>query len=386
MSLAGTRRVPTARSGLSTMLTVLLTTLLTTLFLAVGLSPRPASAATAPVSLGTAANFSVLAGSTITNTGLTVITADLGLSPGTAVTGFPPGTVLGTTHIADAAAATAQADLSAAYTDAATRARTATLPADLGGTTVNTGVYDSADGTFSIGGILTLDGQGDPDAVFIFQATSTLITASGSSVNLLNGASAGNVFWQVGSSATLGSNSSFQGCVLAQTSITATTGVTVTGRLLALGGAVTLDTDTISRTPELSITAAESVDLGTVAPGGTITGQLGPVRVDAVGYPSWTATVSATGFASAGAPVVTIANTAVRYWAGPVILQEGTGPATSGQPTAAAAELLDGARVAFTMSEGAEVTAVAWNPTLLIAVPLSAVADAYTGTVTHSVA
>ena len=199
------------------------------------------------VTLGTAANFAVLAGSTITNTGPTMIMGDLGLSPGTSVTGFPPGQVSGTVHTADDAALQAKNDLAAAYDDAASRPTTATVPVELGGTTKTAGVYDSPAGTFGITGTLTLDAQGDPNAVFIFKAASTLITASASSVNLVNGAQSANVFWKVGSSATLGTYSILRGNVLALASITVTTGVIVDGRTLARTAAVTLDSDTITR-------------------------------------------------------------------------------------------------------------------------------------------
>ena len=198
-----------------------------------------------PVPLGTAANFAVLAGSTITNTGDSTITGSLGLSPGTAVTGL----LTGSLFAADGVAARAKTDLGAAYDDVAGRPTTDTAPVELGGTTQTPGVYDSAAGTFGITGTLTLDAKGDPNAVFIFKAASTLITASASRVNLVNGARASNVFWQVGSSATLGTYSVLRGNVLALASITVTTGVTVDGRMLARTGSVTLDTDVITRTP-----------------------------------------------------------------------------------------------------------------------------------------
>ena len=205
-----------------------------------------AGAATAPVGLGTASSFGVLAGSTVTNTGPSVINGDLGLSPGSAVTGFPPGIVNGTEHVTDAAAAGAQSDLTTAYNDAAGRTPTVSVGGFIGGgQTLLTGVY-KATSSLNVGGALTLDAQGDPSAVFIFQVGSALITNSASSIVLTNGAQACNVFWQVGSSATLGSGSEFQGSVLALTSITVTTGDTIVGRVLARNGAVTLDDDTIT--------------------------------------------------------------------------------------------------------------------------------------------
>ncbi|MEV0363231.1 ice-binding family protein [Nocardia fusca] len=200
----------------------------------------------APVDLGTAASFAVLGASTVTNTGTTAITGDLGVSPGTAVTGFPPGTVTGgAIHAGDAVAAQAHTDLQAAYTDAAGRTPTATVTADLAGQTLTSGMYNATAG-IGLNGTVTLDGQGNPGAVFIFQAGTTLITGANSVVNLVNGATADNVFWQVGSSATLGANTDFAGSLLAATSVTVTTGVTADGNILALNGAVTLDTNTIT--------------------------------------------------------------------------------------------------------------------------------------------
>ncbi len=215
---------------------------------AVLIASQPAVAATAPVGLGTAGSFAVLAGTTVTNTGPSRISGNLGVSPGTAVTGFPPGIVTGgTIHRADGVAGGAQSDLTIAYNDAAGRSPTANIPAFIGaGQTLAPGVY-KASSSLEVGGSLTLDAHGDPDAVWIFQApSSTLTTDSASSVILTNGAQACNVFWQVGSSATLGTNSTFAGTILALTSISVQTGDTITGRTLARNGAVTLDDDTIT--------------------------------------------------------------------------------------------------------------------------------------------
>ncbi|OUE24598.1 hypothetical protein BFL36_05880 [Clavibacter michiganensis] len=206
------------------------------------LAPASAFAATATVGLGTAASYSVLAGQGVTNTGLTTLAADLGTSPNAALTGFPPGIVGGATHAADAAAGQAQSDLTAAYLDAAGRPTTAAVPADLVGATLTPGVY-TAGGPLGLTGTVTLDAQGDPAAVFVIQAPSTLTTGSSSRVSLVNGAQACNVFWQVSSSATLGTNSGFAGTILALTSVSVGTGATVDGRALARNGAVTLDDD-----------------------------------------------------------------------------------------------------------------------------------------------
>lgn len=192
------------------------------------------------VDFGTAEDFAILAGSTITNTGSSVINGDLGLSPGTSVTGFPPGTLNGTSHIGDSEAIQAKVDLNAAYTNAANQTPVTTVPTELGSTTKTPGSYDSAAGTFQITGALTLDADDDPNAVFIFKTATTLITAGSSEILLINGAQACNVFWQVGSSATLGANSTFFGNIMAADSITLGSGADVEGRVLARSAAVTL--------------------------------------------------------------------------------------------------------------------------------------------------
>jgi hypothetical protein len=203
----------------------------------------------APVALGAASTFEVLAGSTVTNTGATTINGNLGLSPGTAITGFPPGIVNGTIYAAVPAAAQAQLDLTTAYSDAAGRTVGVILLADaenLGGLTLAPGLYKSASSLAISSGDLTLDAKGDVNAVWIFQMGSTLTTTVGRQIILANGAKAANVFWQVGSSATLGTGSVFKGNILALASITVTTGATVEGRLLARTAAVTLDNNVAS--------------------------------------------------------------------------------------------------------------------------------------------
>jgi LPXTG-motif cell wall-anchored protein len=199
--------------------------------------------------MGSAKSFAVLAGSGITNTGATTLSgtdgANIGSSPTGTFTGDTTVTTTGTKYLAaDAVTAAAQNDLITAYNDAAGRTSATAISADLGGQTLKQGVYNSAS-SIGLTGTLTLDGENDPAAVFIFQAGSTLTTASASRVNLINGAQPCNVFWQVGSSATFGTNSDFTGHVIALTSITATTGASFKGQLLARNGAVTLDTNTI---------------------------------------------------------------------------------------------------------------------------------------------
>ena len=208
-------------------------------------SAGSAQAATS-VPLGTAGSFVVLAGAGITNTGPTTLNGDLGTFPTTSVSGAGTLTVTGTNHGGDAVTQGAKSDLVTAYNNAAGQGPTTPIAADLAGQTLTPGVYNSAS-SVGLSGALTLDAGGDPNAVFVFQAGSTLTTASGSIVNLVNGAQSCNVYWQVGSSATLGTGSAFRGTILALTSITLTTAATVEGRVLARNGAVTLDTNTITR-------------------------------------------------------------------------------------------------------------------------------------------
>jgi Ice-binding-like len=204
-----------------------------------------ALAAPATVGLGTAASFSVLGGSTITNTGPTTMFGDLGLAPGSSVTGAP--VVLGQTHVADAVAIEAKNSLTTAYNDAAGRSTEGSAGTDLAGQTFTAGVRTASSSLLLSSGSVILDAQGDPNAVFIFQIGSTLITGSNTTVQLINGAQACNVFWQVGSSATLGTGTRFVGTVMAAETITANTAATIHGRLLAQTAAVNLDTNTITQ-------------------------------------------------------------------------------------------------------------------------------------------
>jgi Ice-binding-like/Bacterial Ig-like domain len=204
---------------------------------------------TPQVALGSAADLEVLAGSTVTNTGPTVITgADLALSPGSAVTGFPPGTLTppAVMHVTDPTAAQGQVDLTTAYLYTAGLPGGAVLPGDMSGLTFTPGLYKTSSTVMLSAGNVTLDAQGDVNAIFIFQVSSTLTTIGSTQVVLAGGAQAKNVFWQTGSSATLGTNSIFKGTIMALQSITLQTGATLQGRALARNGAVTLDSNPVT--------------------------------------------------------------------------------------------------------------------------------------------
>lgn len=208
--------------------------------------------------LGTAGNYAVMAATAITNTGPTIVNGDLAIGPGdsSSVTGFPPGVVTGEMDMANADSVLAHTDLVTAYDDAAAETTTVNLTGtDLGGLTLTPGTY-TFDSSAQLTGTLTLDGQGSTNATFVFQIGSTLTTASASRVALINGAGSCAVFWQVASSATLGTTTDFQGTIMAMTSITMNTGATIGvgglglgGRALAMNGALTLDTNIITPPP-----------------------------------------------------------------------------------------------------------------------------------------
>jgi hypothetical protein len=257
------RRIQSAslRLGLSVFTVGVLT-------LAFGASP--AWSATAP-NLGTAAAASVVAGSTVTNTGSSTLSGNLDLYPGTAVTGFPPGLIGGTQNIAGPTGGPANIaanDVTNAYLQAMAAPTTAVMNTDLGGQSLTPGVYSASSG-LSLTGTLTL--VGDANSVFIFQAVSTLITAPGSRVVLTGGVQACNIFWQVGSSATIGTTTSFVGNILALASIAMNTGATLEGRALAQNGAVTLDDNTIT-SPTCNVSSPTTTTTTTSAGTTTTTG------------------------------------------------------------------------------------------------------------------
>jgi hypothetical protein len=216
------------------------------LLASIGFAANLTAAELSPVYLGSAGTFAVLSGSTVTNTGLTVVNGDLGVWPGTAVTGFGPGKVNGRIYAGTTSAHHAQASLLIAYNDAAGRTRGTKVAGDLGWRTLSPGLYKSTS-TLAITGDLTLDAKGNRKAVFIFQMASGLTVASEARVILTGGAKASNVFWQVGSSATLGTYSEMKGTIMAYASVTIATGATLNGRALARVAAVTLDTNKITK-------------------------------------------------------------------------------------------------------------------------------------------
>ncbi|MFK0400719.1 ice-binding family protein [Microbacterium sp. NPDC090225] len=249
--------------------------------------PGAASADTTidgPIDLGTATPFAVLAASAVTNTGPSVLDGDLGLSPETSITGFPPGTVTGTVHQTDAVAAQAQADLTTAYGVAAGLTPTTSGLGDLTGQSLTPGVYSG--GELSLSGALTLEGTAE--SVWVFQAASTLTIGTGATITLTGGASACNVFWQVGSSATIGSAAQFIGTVMADVSVTAQTAATVEGRLLARTGAVTLDDNIIVAPSGCSApgTVSTSPEVTSGAPGNGETGVDYTHTITATGTPT----------------------------------------------------------------------------------------------------
>ena len=217
------------------------------------------------VDLGSATNFAVLAGAGISNAGFTSISGDVGSSPTATTAGFDTVALNGTNHGGDAVTVAAKADLSTAYNDAAGRTPTTIYDPifDLGGLTLTSGVYNNPS-SFGLTGTLTLDAQGDADAVWIFQMGSTFITGANSAIKLVGGARSANVFWQVGSSATLGADTDFAGNLLVATSISMGSGSDVAGRVLAVNGAVTLVNNSLVAVPEPSVWGAMGLVLAAI--------------------------------------------------------------------------------------------------------------------------
>jgi hypothetical protein len=265
---ASPRSTPWATNKLRVSL-VLLASMSTLLFTSSALGASPS------VGLGTAASFSVLGGSTVTDTGPTTMAGNLGLSPGSSITGAPQ--VLGETHVDDAVSIGAKNALTTAYNDAASRPANGSAGTDLSGQVFLPGVRTASSSLLLSSGSVTLDAQGNPNAVFIFQIASTLITGSNTSVQLINGAQACNVFWQVGSSATLGTGTRFAGTIMALATITANTAATIHGRLLASTGAVNLDTNTITTSTCASSETGGGggLEAATVEAAGTVGGSSG---------------------------------------------------------------------------------------------------------------
>ncbi len=271
-----------------------------------------------PIDLGTAAPFGVLGASAVTNTGSSVIDGDVGVSPDTALDGFPPGTISAGSafHATDGVAAQAQIDLDTAMLTAASLTPTVSGLANLTGMSLVPGVYAGGELSIDAGGILTL--AGDATSVWVFTATSTLVTGSGSQIVFApGGAGPCNVFWRVASSATLGTGSDFAGTIMAEESITATTGVDVEGRLLAANGAVTLDTTDVV-TPAVCGTGTVSTDGGPVITSGA--------PIDATAGTPYAFTVTST-----GTPDATYSVTSGALPAGLVL--DGVTGAITGTPT-----------------------------------------------------
>lgn len=262
--------------------------------------------------LGSAAGFAVLGGTTVTNAGATTVSGDVGVAPGTALTGFPPGSITGTTHLGDPVAVQAQADAALAYNAVVAAVCGTTLTGqDLGGLTLTPGVYCFASAA-QMTGTLTLDGLGDNNAVFLIKIGSTLTTAVAATVNLTNGTNANNVFWQIGSSATLAATTGFAGNLLALASITVSSGASVNGRLLALNAAVNMDTNSIALPSDATVAST--------GPGcGTPTPTLSALGLPTLGNPAFALTTGTAPnatvflFVSFGLANVTLAPGCVAY-------------------------------------------------------------------------
>jgi hypothetical protein len=343
-------------------------------------------APTALVPLGTAGTYSVLAGTGVVNTGATSLSRDLGVCPSSSIVGFPPGTVGGVIHAGDSQAAQAQADLVIAYNNAGGRTPNGEFAGDQNGQTFTPGVYHTV-AAFALTGTLTLDAQGDPNAVFIFQVGAALNTAAASQMVLINGAQASRVFWQALGAVGTGAASSFTGTILAAGGITIGASATLNGRALSYG-TVTLSTNVIT-TPAvaggvLSISVPVASSLGSQATsvdGATISGLFGLVQVTdgrgAVAGSGWTASVTCTAFTTPGG--ASIPASAVSYVAG-TITRVGIATYTANDPGN-----LSSQSAAVTATGIAGDNSATWNPTIFVTLPGGMVAGVYSATITHSV-
>lgn len=357
---------------------------------AVLLPARGALAANpAPIDLGAAAPFGVLAGTAVANTGASAVSGDIGSTPGVSITGFgPPGTLTGTIYAGGAVASHAQSALTAAYLDAAGRTADQTLTDDLAGKTLTPGVYRYG-AAAQLTGTVILDAQGNPDAVFIFQIGTTLGSSAGSTVSLINGAQACHTFWQIGTSSTLGANTAFRGSMLADASITIGAGTSVAGRLLARTGTVTMDTNAVTPTTcALDITSPLAANFDgkyVTGVGQTTTAPLGAFSVtDTRGNGAgWHVTAQASPFVGVGLR---------RLKAGSLTMSvpgvtAGTGATLSGLTVINGPYVIDNGAVsiagaALTAGKGTYLFAAT---TLTLALPGDVYADSYGSTITISV-
>ena len=325
--------------------------------------------ATAPT-LGTAASFAVLGGSTVTNTGETIVTGNVGVWPGSAVTGFPPGRVFGgTIHRGDAVAQQAQNDATTAYNSLAGQPCDEDLTGqDLGGLTLTTGTYCFSTSA-QLTGTLTLDAQGNPDAVFIFQIGTTLTTASDSTVRMINGGNPCNVYWQIGSSATLGTGTHFEGNILALASTTLTTHVGVVGRALASTGAVTMDSNTVSIGGCSGVTLPTATATSVTPPTST------PIPATATAIPPTTTPVPATATAIAATATAAAAPTGTAIAATATAIAAPTGTAIAATATAIAAPTNTAIAATATAIAAPTATAIAATATAVAAATNTAVAS-----------
>jgi hypothetical protein len=348
--------------------------------------------ATTPVALGSAAAYSVLSATSATSSGTTVLSADLGVSPSGTIVGFPSGTVEGTENINNAASAQALADFHLAYNDAAGRAtQNAPLPGDLNGMDLAPGVYATSPATaLALTGTLTLDGQNTPGAVWVFQIDGAFNPAAAATVNLINGAEASNVFWQVNGAVGLGASASIAGTIMAAGAITLGAGATLTGAALA-DGAITLSSNNVtggSSGGALSITVPTSpVDLGTYTiptAGQEMSGSLGTVQVSdtrsGTSDEGWVASVVASNFTSPSGPGV--AASSISYSAGPIITARSDATYTDDHPSNLSSAV---PAVTATGATGYNATVTTWDPTISFAVPGGLTAGVYSSTVTQSV-